>query len=129
MTAFIVRVKDKDGWRDFHVNNWFHRWGADADLKMLPHYANDDPNYTVYGYLTGIGAPFDEAGKGLLKKFPDANMFHGRVVAAKNDVGYEVKILHLLGRDRKTAKYEVFYGDPKELVPLDGKAPPPSKKK
>ena len=58
-SAFIVRVQTPDGkgWRDFFVNNWFHRWGPDTDRKVLAHYANDDVNYTVYGYLGGTAAP------------------------------------------------------------------------
>ncbi len=133
VTAFIVRVQSKEKgqprWQDFYVNNWFHNWGADADRAILKHYANDSPHYTVYGYLKGIAAPFDAAGKQLLARYPDANIYHGRVVPAKNDIGYEVRILHLLGRDRKTAKYEVFHGNPQELTKLDGEAPPEAKKK
>src|SRR5262245_50457557 len=132
VTAFIVRVevgeKGKPAWRDFYVNNWFHHWGPEADHKVLAHYATDDPNYTVYGYLGTIAAPLDAEGKKLLAKYPDANIFHGRVVKAANEVGYEVRVLHLMGRDRKTARYEVFHGNPAALVPLDGKAPPESKK-
>src|SRR5439155_8240400 len=105
-TAFLVRVRRKDAaaWDDFYVNNWFHRWGADADRKVLVHYANDDPHYTVYGYLGGIVAPLDEAGKKLLARHPDAGLFHGRIVKANNAVGYELHLLHLLGRDRKPQK-------------------------
>jgi hypothetical protein len=135
VTAFIIRVENakEKRWDDFYVNNWFHKWGDDADVKVLKHYANDSPNYTVYGYLGTIAAPFDEEGKGLLKKYPDANIFHGRVAAvknpAKNEVGYEVRVLHLLGRDKKTARYQVFHGDPGQLERLDGVAPPEAKKK
>jgi hypothetical protein len=90
ITAFIVKVDDKD----FYVNNWFHQWGDDTDRKMLRHYANDSPHYTVYGYFGGIAAPFDAAGQKLVKEHPDANIYHGRVVTAKNEVGYELRILH-----------------------------------
>ncbi len=125
ITAFIIRVEDKD----FYVNNWFHRWGEDTDRKMLKFYANDLPNYTVYGYLTGIAAPFDAEGKALLAKHPDASIYHGRIVPAKNEIGYEVRILHLLGRNKKTARYEIMHGDPSTVERLDGNAPPESKKK
>src|SRR5204863_80714 len=81
-------------------------------------------NYTIYGYLSGIAAPFDAAGQVLLAKYPDANIYHGRVVPAKNDIGYEVRILHLMGRDKKTAKYEIFNGNPQELERIDGNPPP-----
>ncbi|MSU77291.1 MAG: hypothetical protein EXS16_04250 [Gemmataceae bacterium] len=125
ITAFIMRVDD----RDFYVNNWFHRWGDDTDRKMLKHYANDLPNYTVYGYLTGIAAPFDAEGKALLAKHPDTSIYHGRVVPAKNEIGYEVRVLHLLGRNKKTARYEIMHGDPNTIEKLDGNAPPEVKKK
>ncbi len=125
ITAFIIRVDDKD----FYVNNWFHRWGDDTDRKMLKHYANDLPNYTVYGYLTGIAAPFDAEGKALLAKHPDTSIYHGRVVPAKNEIGYEVRVLHLLGRNKKTARYEIMHGDPSTIERLDGSAPPEVKKK
>jgi len=131
VTAFIVRVQpagQKD-WRDYYVNNWFHRWGPETDRKMLAHYANADPHYTIYGYLGGTVAPFDTEGKTLLAKHTDANIFHARVVPAKNEFGYELKVIHLLGRDRKTARYGAFFGDPATLIKLDGNAPPESKKK
>lgn len=125
VTALILRVEDKD----FYVNNWFHKWGEDTDKKILKHYANDSPNYTIYGYLNGLYAPLDAQGKALLVKYPDAAIYHGRVAPAKNDIGYEVHILHLLGRDKKTAKYEIMHGNPQEIERLDGSAPPEAKKK
>src|SRR5439155_15583270 len=102
-------VQVKGEWKDFYVNNWFHKWGVETDRKMLPHYASSDPSYTIYGYLGGCAAPFDAEGKKLLEKYPDANIYHGRIVAASNAVGYEIRVLHLFGRDRKTARYEVFH--------------------
>jgi len=128
LTAFIVRVRAEEtgAWRDVYVNNWFHRWGAEPDRKMLPHYAVDDPNYTVYGYVGGIAAPFDAAGKRLLAKYsPDYGgiIYHARVVKAASDVGYELRVLHLMGRHKKTLRYEVFYGDASQLVPLDQRKP------
>lgn len=125
ITAFIVRVGEKD----FFVNNWFHKWGDDTDRKMLKHYANDSPHYTVFGYFAGISAPFDAEGKRLLEKHPDASIYHGRIVPAKNDIGFEVRILHLLGRNKKTLRYEVMFGNPAEIEKLDGNAPPEVKKK
>lgn len=136
ITAFLVRVQmpqeGKPVWRDFYINNWFHDWGAETDRKMLAHHAVTDANYTVYGYLKGIAAPFDEEGKKLLAKYePDYGgiIYHGRVVKAKNDIGYEVSILHLMGRHKKTAKYEVFHGDAGTMIKLDGAAPPETRKK
>lgn len=125
VTAFIARVDGKD----FYVNNWFHKWGDETDRKILPHYANDSPHYTIYGYFNGIAAPFDAEGVKLLQKYPDANIYHGRIVSAKNDIGYEVRILHLMGRDKKTARYDIMYGNPSEIEKLEGSAPPEAKKK
>jgi len=131
-TAFILRVQagkegKKPAWRDFYVNNWFHKWGADVDRKVLAHYANAGPDYTVYGYLNGIAAPFDEAGKKLIAKYEplySGIIYHGRVVKADNVAGMEVRVLHLMGRHKKTLNYEVFHGNPKELIKLDGTPPP-----
>jgi hypothetical protein len=137
MTAFIVRVqtgkeRDKPVWRDFYVNNWFHHWGDEADRKVLPHYANNDPNYTVYGYLKDKAVPLDAEGERLLRKFePDYSgiIYHGRIVKADNPTGYALHLLHLLGRHKKSSNYAVYYGDAKKLTELDGKAPPEAKKR
>lgn len=128
ITAFIVRVQiTRDGpWRDYYVNNWFHNWGAETDRKMLRHYANDDSNYAVYGYLRGIAAPFDAEGQKLIDKFsPEWNgiIYHGRVVKADNDIGYAVKVLHLMGRNKKSLDYAVFHGDGSKLIKLDQQKP------
>jgi len=128
VTAFIVRVQsiEKGKWQDYYVNNWFHHWGKETDHKMLPHFAGKDPNYSTYGYLNGIAAPFDTAGKKLIEKFsPDYGgiIYHARVVRAKNPVGYELRVLHLMGRHKKTQRYEVFVGDAKQLIPLDQRRP------
>ena len=123
-----VEVRDKGAarWRDYFVNNWFHRWGADTDRKILAHYANTDPHYSVYGYLGGIAAPFDAAGQELIKRYEPVYtgiIYHGRVVAAKNEAGFEIRVLHLMGRHKKTLRYEVFHGNGAELVKLDQKPP------
>jgi hypothetical protein len=132
ITAFIVRVRQGETWKDFFINNWFHDWSPETDKKVLAHYANDDPNYTVYGYLKGIAAPFDKEGQALLQKHePEYNgiIYHGRVKPAQNVIGYEVKLLHLMGRHKKSAKYEIFHGNPEEIIKLDGQAPPEATKK
>ena len=41
----------------------------------------------------------------------------------------EYGILHLMGRDKKTAKYEIFHGNPQEVEKLDGAAPSETKKR
>jgi hypothetical protein len=128
VTTFILRVQtaDKAKWQDFYVNNWFHNWGKEANGKVLANYATDDPHFTVYGYLGGIAAPFDAAGQKLLEKFsPDYGgiIYPARVEKAKNEAGYELRVLHLMGRHRKTADYEVFHGDPAQLMRLDQRKP------
>ncbi len=124
VTAFVVRVQVGKDWRDYYVNNWFHRWGPETDRKVLAHYANDSPYTTVYGYLGGIAAPFDAAGRKLLAKYQPEYagiIYHGRVVKAPG--GYEVRVLHLMGRHKKTLDYKVFHGNPAELTKLDGRPP------
>ena len=128
VTAFIVRVRTQENgpWRDVYVNNWFHRWSAETDRRMLAHYAVDGPSYVVSGFVGGIAAPFDAAGKKLLEKHsPDYRgiIYRARVAKAQNDVGYELRVLHLMGRHKKTLRYEVFHGDPAQLTPLDGRKP------
>ena len=129
ITAFIARVRLAAGgaWRDYYINNWFHRWSEDTDRRMLAHFANRKPGYTAYGFLTGIGAPFDAAGQNLIErhsKIHQVRIFHGRVVKAENPAGYEVKLLHLLGRHRKTLRYEIVHGDPSQVPKLDQRRPP-----
>lgn len=128
----LYRVREEPVWRDFYVNNWFHHWGDEADRKVLPHYANNDPNYTVYGYLNGKSVPLDKEGEQLLRKFePDYSgiIYHGRIVKTRNPTGYALHLLHLLGRHKKSSNYAVYYGDAKQLTELDGKASPEAKKR
>ncbi len=137
ITAFIVRVQTrvKDAapvWSDFFVNNWFHDWGAEANRKVLPHYANDNPHYVVYGYLSGATTPLDEESKKVLAKYEaeyNGVIYGGRIVPAKNELGYAIKLTHLLGRHKKTLDYAVYYGNPAQIHQLDGKAPPEARKK
>jgi hypothetical protein len=130
VTAFIVRVEtEKDGKKqmgDYFVNNWFHRWGADADRKMLTWFAGKGEPYTVYGYLGSNLAPVDKAGQAIIDKNKDeypGMIYHARVVKADNPVGYELQLIHLMGRSKKDAAYRIFYGDPKKIAKLDGKGP------
>jgi hypothetical protein len=131
VTALIVRVdvgkgRGKPAWKDYYVNNWFHHWGAEADRKVLRHYANTDPHYTVYGFLGGTVAPFDREGQELVDRYRSDHggiIFHGRVAKADTPLGYEVRVLHLMGRNKKTLRYEVFHGDPKGLTRLDRRPP------
>jgi len=133
VTAFILRVQQPGAttWRDFYVNNWFHDWGDETNRKILPHYLNKDPNYSVYGYVQGAMAPFDDEGRKLLARYdPDYRIiiYQGRIVAAQNDLGHAIQVTRLFGPHKKKAQWEVIHGDPTGLVQLDGKAPPEAKK-
>ncbi len=136
ITAFIVRVQApgeaKPAWRDFYVNNWVHDWGPEADKKVLLNYVTDDPNYTIYGFLSGTTVTFDADSKKLLEKYePDYSgiIYHGKVVKKNDAAAPEVRLIHLMGRNKKTQNYDVFHGDPKGLITLDGNAPPEAGKK
>jgi hypothetical protein len=127
-TAFIVRVRDEgqSRWEDYFVNNWFHHWGPSTDFKVLSHYAREEPRYHVCGYLVGIAAPFNAEGKERIEKAMQAYsgiIYRGHVEKAKNAVGYEVRLTHLVGRNKKTAEYEVIYGDSAKLARLDTRRP------
>lgn len=128
ITAFIVRVKTAPDaqWRDYYINNWFHHWGPEADRKVLPHYASENPNYTIFGFLEDCAAPFDAAGQELLKQSVDdweGIIYHARLVKAENEIGYARQVLHLMGRHRRTREYAIFHGDPEQIPRLDQRKP------
>lgn len=127
-TAFIVRVWDEkqSRWQDYFVNNWFHRWGPKTDVKVLSHYARAEPGYFVCGYLNGTAAPFNAEGKERIARAGELYagiIYCGHVEKANNEVGYEIRLTHLVGRHKKSAQYEVFHGDPAKLPRLDTKRP------
>lgn len=126
VTALIVRVEvEKGKTKDYFVNNWFHPWSKDADPKVVANYANDDPNYTIYGYVNSQPAPFDRASQGIFDKHKDdynGHIYHARVVKTDKG-GHELKLIHLMGRHKKSLEYRVFHGDPKTMIKLDQKAP------
>src|ERR1043166_6622823 len=85
-TALIVYVEtEKDVWKEFYVNNWFHKWGDKADKLVHGYYAGKKAPYDIYAFANGQAAPFDKASRAILEKNKDnpSLMFHGRVVAAK----------------------------------------------
>jgi hypothetical protein len=128
VTALIVRVRTNDAspWRDFYVNNWFHPWGQEADAKVLAHFATDDPHYTIYGFASTQAAPFDAASQKIFdahKADYSGIIYHARVRKADNPQGYELSLLHLMGRHTKTLDYGVFHGDPATLAKLDQRKP------
>ena len=128
VTAFIVWV-DADGngqMKEWFINNWFHAWGKEADVAILKHYADKPKPYDVYGHMGGIAAPFSKRSQPIVDRLrkKGAYIYHGYVRTTKdNPVGYEVEVIHLLGRDPETKKYGILYGDPSALVKLDGTPP------
>ena len=134
ITAFIVWV-DADGngqMREWYVNNWFHACGKEADLAVLKYYADRERPYDVYGHLGGIAAPFSKKSQAIVDeaKPKGAYICHGFVRTTKdNPTGYEIEVIHLLGRNPATKEYGVVYGDPGALVKLDGTPPPEARKK
>ena len=85
-------------------------------LSVLDVFAGLRPDGYV---LLNSGRDWAELGlTGLRDRLPAG---HARIVPAKNEVGYERKLLHLLGRDPKTSAYAALHGDPATLIPLDTK--------
>src|SRR5207249_253197 len=86
-------------WKEYFVNNWFHKWGDRADKVMYGHYAGKAKPYDIYGFANGQAAPFDKKSQAILethKKNPSL-MFHGRVHATKEHAfGYEIELIDLI---------------------------------
>jgi hypothetical protein len=127
-TAFLVRLlgDGKEKARDYYVNNWFHKWGEDADRRIPAQYARTEPQYSIYGYLSDHVTPFDAASGELIAKLtPEYSgvIYHARVEKAENKFGYALRLLHLLGRHKQSLEYRVFHGDPEQLIKLDGRKP------
>lgn len=128
-TALILSVEDgKGGWREFYVNNWFHKWGDRADKAIHAHYAGKKAPYDIYGFVDGQAAPFDKKSREVIDRHKGRyTTFHGLVKAAKDTpFGYEIELIDLIGKDPKTGGHTVLYGDAKTIRLLD-KADPPKK--
>ena len=121
-TAFVVWVETKpDAWKEYYVNNWFHKWGDRADKAVHALYAGRKPPYDIYGFISGQSAPFSKEAQALIAQHKGAKMFHGLVRATRdNPFGYEIELLHLIGPD-KGGNGVVVYGDPKTMPVLDQK--------
>jgi hypothetical protein len=126
-TAFLVLVETGPGaWKEFYVNNWFHRWGDRADRLVHGYYADRPPPYDVYGFVNGQAAPFDANSQAVIDRHKDnpSLMFHGRVHTARGTpFGYEIELTDLIGRDVKTGGPAVLYGDARSIPLLDGRKP------
>lgn len=119
-TAFVVWIeKTPNTWREWYVNNWFHRWGEAADVAVHKLYADRKAPYDVYGYLNGQSAPFTAASKELIRKYPRARTFHGLIRTSKDaPKGVAIELLHLFGPDAG-GNGIVFHGNPAVLPKLD----------
>ena len=126
-TALVVFVETKPKqWKEFYVNNWFHKWGKEADKKLHRLYAGKSAPYAVYGFVRGQTAPFTKKSQAIIDKNKDnpSLMFHGRILATKsNDFGYEIELIDLIGRDVRTGGHTMLHGDGKSIPLLDGKKP------
>lgn len=119
-TAFIILVETQPNlWKEFFVNNWFHKWGDQADQAIHRSYADRPAPYDTYGFLDGMAAPLSKKSQAIRDEHPDARVFHGLIRTAKdNPFGYEVELLHLTGPGK------VLYGDPDTIAVLDDKSVP-----
>ena len=123
-TALVLYVEGKsDAWQEVYVNNWFHKWGAEADKFVHQLYAGKQAPSDIFGFINGQAAPFNSAGKAAIAKHSRARMFHGLIRPTKeNAFGYEIELLHLFGPDNQ-GNGVVFVGDPKTVPALDMKSP------
>jgi hypothetical protein len=124
-TALLLFVETKPGtWKEFYVNNWFHKCGTRADKKMFALYADRPAPYDLYGFARAQAAPFDKKSQAILDmhKANPSLMFHGRVrSAAGTPFGYEIELIDLIGRDVKSGGPAVLHGDARTIPRLEKK--------
>jgi hypothetical protein len=126
-TALVLFVETgPKEWKEFYVNNWFHKWGDRADKAIHTHYAGKKAPYDIYGFVDGQAAPFDKKSREVIEKHKGSyTTFHGLVKATKeNPFGYEIELIDLIGKNPKTGGHTVLYGDAKSIPRLDNKNPP-----
>lgn len=126
ITAFKFLVETAPGeWKEWYVNNWFHKWGPQTDRIMHQRYADRKGPYDIYGFVEGMAAPFDARSRAIIEKNPTSRlMYHGRIRTAKGTpFGYEVELLQLIGRDPQTGGSANLYGDVNEMPKLDSRKP------
>jgi hypothetical protein len=113
-------------WKEYFVNNWFHKWGDRADKAVHAHYAGKKAPYDIYGFVDGQAAPFDKTSREIIEKNRGRyTTFHGLVKATKDDpFGYEIELIDLIGKNPKTGGHTVLFGDAKTIPRLDNKNPP-----
>jgi hypothetical protein len=123
-TALLVYVEGKrDQRQEYYVNNWFHKWGEQADKAIHRLYADKQAPYDIYGFINGQAAPFSAKAKVLIAQHKRARMFHGLVRMARDSpFGYEIDLLHLFGPDAQ-GNGVAFVGDGRTVPVLDSKKP------
>lgn len=121
-TAHLAWIETaKDEWQLYNINNWFHKWSAQADPVIYAHYADKHAPFDIYGFINGQAAPFSKKSQDLIEKHKGARMFHGVIRTAKaQPFGYEIDLLHLVGPD-KGGNGVVFFGDAKAIPLLEKK--------
>jgi len=126
-TAFIVSVETAPNvWKEFFVNNWFHKWGERADKVVYGHYAGKPLPYDIYGFARAQVAPFDKKSQAVIDNNKDnpSLMFHGRIHATKdNPFGFEIELIDLVGRNVKSGGHVLLFGDAKGIPLLDSRRP------
>jgi len=126
VTAFIVLVEtEPKTWKEYYVNNWFHKWGDKADKAIYSYYAGKSAPYDIYGFANAQTAPFNAKSQEILEKNKDKQprTFHGRIHATKeNAFGYEIELIDLIGANPKGG-HVLLHGDGKMIPLLDGRKP------
>ncbi|GEM_PF-2268390 len=126
ITAFIVWVKDAETgrYREWYVNNWFHRWGPKTDKAILRYYADRNAPYDVWCHVGGTIVPLSKQGEEVLATTKGrVRILHLRIRSTKKTpLGYEADILHLCGSAPRGG-YTILYGDPKKVPLLDVRRP------
>jgi hypothetical protein len=126
-TALVLSVETKPKeWKDYYVNNWFHKWGDKADKAIHTLYADKKAPYDIYGFVDGQAAPFSKASRAIIDQHKGKyTTFHGLVKSAKDTpFGYEIELIDLIGKDAKTGGHTILFGDAKTIPRLDNKNPP-----
>lgn len=126
-TALVLFVETEPKvWKEFYVNNWFHKWGDRTDKALHAFYADKKTPYDIYGFWSGQAAPFDKKSQAIIDQNKERlpSTFHGRIKSTKdNAFGYEIELIDLIGKNVKTGGHVVLFGDAKTIPLLDGNGP------
>ncbi|MDP6501998.1 MAG: hypothetical protein QF886_00220 [Planctomycetota bacterium] len=124
-TALVIQVETGPGtWKEFYVNNWFHHWGDAADRAIYGFYAGKKSPYEICGWVHRNRGPYERSSRALIKKFPEARVFRGYVHPAKgSEFGYEIKVVNLMGKETRTRRPIMLYGNDVTVPALDKNRP------